>query len=151
MSNSSKEKKLVTDVWTLRSFPHYRNSCFIRHYPHGHNTHVTWHWGLLQNVSCLYPVHSTWMAGWQCWNIITSLTLSSVKLSRLCPTIKGSKSLKTLFPARFSNDVHFEPLPSWVRVFCKAWQGSVSFFLSFFVIRFSHKLDPISQFPFVGI
>jgi hypothetical protein len=28
MSNASKEKKLVTDVWTLRSFPHYGNSCF---------------------------------------------------------------------------------------------------------------------------
>jgi hypothetical protein len=27
MSNSSKEKKLVTDVWTLRSFPHYGNPC----------------------------------------------------------------------------------------------------------------------------
>jgi hypothetical protein len=28
---------------------------------------------------------------------ITFLALSSVKLSRLCPTIKGSKSLETLF------------------------------------------------------
>jgi hypothetical protein len=30
MSNSSKEKKLVTDVWTLRSFPHYGNPCVIK-------------------------------------------------------------------------------------------------------------------------
>jgi hypothetical protein len=30
MSHSSKEKKLVTDVWTLRSFPHYGNSCCAR-------------------------------------------------------------------------------------------------------------------------
>jgi hypothetical protein len=33
---------------------------------------------------CLYP----WMAYWKCWNNITSLTLSSVKLSWLCTTIK---------------------------------------------------------------
>jgi hypothetical protein len=37
---------------------------------------------------------------------------------------------------------------------CKLRQSSVCSFVSFFVfffIRFYHKLDPISQFPFVGI
>jgi hypothetical protein len=33
----------------------------------------------------------------QCWNNITSLTLSSAKQWWLCPTIKGSKSEETLF------------------------------------------------------
>jgi hypothetical protein len=71
------EWQSVTHSWTLK--------------------HVTWHPGLLQSASYLYFVLSTWMTCWQCWNDITSLALSSVKLSWLCPTIKGSKWLKTLF------------------------------------------------------
>jgi hypothetical protein len=58
---------------------------------------ITWHSGLLQSASRLHPVHITVFACWQCWNNPTSLTLRSVKLSRLCPTIKGSKSLAILF------------------------------------------------------
>jgi hypothetical protein len=34
---------------------------------------------------------------WQCWSNLTSLTLSSVKLPWLCLTMKGSKSVETLF------------------------------------------------------
>jgi hypothetical protein len=43
----------------------------------------------------------------------------------------------------FSLSPNYKSLPSWVGVYCKALQDSV--------IRFSHKLDPISQLPFVGI
>jgi hypothetical protein len=46
----------------------------------------------LQNPSCLCSVHSILLACRQCWNNMTSWTLSNVKLSRLCPTIKRSKS-----------------------------------------------------------
>jgi hypothetical protein len=36
--------------------------------------------------------HLNWMACWHCWNSITSLTLSSVKLSWLCPTINDEQA-----------------------------------------------------------
>jgi hypothetical protein len=58
----------------------------------------------------LYLVPSTWTGCLQCWNNITSFTLSSGKLSRLCLPIRGSKSLEDtiqhFFPARFSNNVY---------------------------------------------
>jgi hypothetical protein len=60
-------------------------------------THINGHPGLLQSASCLYPMNSTWMACWQCWNNITSLTPNCVKLSCLCLTLKGSKPLETWF------------------------------------------------------
>jgi hypothetical protein len=69
--------------------------------------HVTWHSDLLQSVSCLYSVHSNSMACWHCWNNTTYLTLSSVKLSWICLTIKESKSLETLFRV-FTCEI-FEP------------------------------------------
>jgi hypothetical protein len=52
----------------------------------------------------LCPVHSTLMVCCQCWHNITLLTLSSVKLSWLCPTIKESKSLETQFQKRLLQD-----------------------------------------------
>jgi hypothetical protein len=59
---------------------------------------------LVQSASCLYPMHSTWMACWHCWNNITSLTPNCVKLSCLCLTLKGSKALETFFQKCFLQD-----------------------------------------------
>jgi hypothetical protein len=53
--------------------------------------------GFASEYLLLNPLHSTWMACCQCWNNITSLTLSSVKQSWLCPTIKEINALDTLF------------------------------------------------------
>jgi hypothetical protein len=88
------------------------NSLVFQHFLTRHSlvTHswtqkqVTWHSCLLQSASYLYPVHTKWMACRQCWNNITSLALSSVKLSWLCPTIKGSDSLQSIFKKCFLRD-----------------------------------------------
>jgi hypothetical protein len=59
---------------------------------HGHGNMLLDTVKLLQRNSCLYPVHTKQIACWQCWNNITSLALSIVKLSRLC--LKALNSCK---------------------------------------------------------